>query len=176
MQTAHTPAPRPARRQLLRWLLLPGAAALPPLAGAHTAGSHAKPAGPVKKEQKEWGIAGDDRGVRRSIDIAMTYNMRFTPDRITVRLGETVRFRIRNQGQLLHEMVIGTPAELAEHAALMAKFPNMEHDEPYMAHVEKGRSAQMLWHFNRAGEFEFACLIAGHFQAGMVGRITVLPR
>lgn len=165
-----------ARRQLLRWLLLPGAAALPVLARAHSEGSHAKATGAAKKEQKAWGIAGDARDVRRTIDIAMTDNMQFTPDRVTVRLGETVRFRIRNQGQMLHEMVIGTPAELAEHAALMAKFPNMEHDEPYMAHVDKGRSAQMLWHFNRAGEFEFACLIAGHFQAGMVGRITVLPR
>ena len=83
MHTAHTPPPRPARRQLLRWLLLPGAAALPPLAGAHTAGAHAKSPGPVKKEQKEWGIAGDARDVRRTIDIAMTDNMRFTPDRIT---------------------------------------------------------------------------------------------
>lgn len=176
MQTTISTSSPAGRRRLLRCLLLPGLAALPVLAGAHTTGSHAKAAGVAKKEQKAWGIAGDARNVRRTIDIAMTDNMRFTPDRITVRLGETVRFRIRNQGQLLHEMVIGTPAELAEHAALMAKFPNMEHDEPYMAHVEKGRSAEMLWHFNRPGEFEFACLIAGHFEAGMVGRISVSPR
>ena len=70
-------------------------------------------------------------------------------------------------------MVIGTRAELESHAALMLKFPNMEHEEPYMAHVAKGRTGQMVWTFNRAGEFEFACLVAGHFQAGMVGRITV---
>ena len=176
MQTSHRLQARPGRRLLLRWLLLTGACAGPLPGHAHTEGTHAKAPGPVKKEQKAWGIAGDARAVRRTIDIAMSDTMRFTPDRITVRLGETVRFRIRNQGQLLHEMVIGTAAELAEHAALMAKFPNMEHDEPYMAHVAKGRSAQMLWHFNRAGEFEFACLVAGHFQAGMVGRITVLPR
>ncbi|MFS8086585.1 MAG: plastocyanin, partial [Acidobacteriota bacterium] len=26
---------------------------------------------------------------------------------------------------------------------------------------------------NRPGEFDFACLIAGHFQAGMVGKVRV---
>jgi uncharacterized cupredoxin-like copper-binding protein len=162
------------RRQLLRLLLGAGTGLLPALAGAHGDAAHGKPAA-VRKEQKPWGIAGEARAVRRTIDIVMGDNMRFTPDRITVRLGATVRFRIRNAGQQLHEMVIGTPQELAAHAELMAKFPAMEHDEPYMAHVPKGRSMQMLWHFNRPGEFAFACLIAGHFQAGMVGRITVLP-
>ena len=103
----------------------------------------------------------------------MSDAMRFSPDRIEVRQGETVKFRIRNSGRMLHEMVIGTPAELREHAALMLKFPNMEHDEPYMAHVPQGKTGEMVWHFNRAGDFDFACLVAGHFQAGMVGKITV---
>ena len=45
----------------------------------------------MRKEQKLWGIAGEARAVRRTIDIVMSDNMRFTPDRITVRLGATVR-------------------------------------------------------------------------------------
>jgi uncharacterized cupredoxin-like copper-binding protein len=69
--------------------------------------------------------------------------------------------------------VIGTERELKEHAALMQKFPKMEHDEPYMAHVAPGRTGEIVWLFNRAGEFEFACLIPGHFEAGMVGKIKV---
>jgi uncharacterized cupredoxin-like copper-binding protein len=76
---------------------------------------------------------------------------------------------------MLHELVIGTRKELEEHAALMLKFPNMEHDEPYMSHVARGATGQIVWTFNRVGEFEFACLIPGHFQAGMVGTITVQP-
>ena len=32
---------------------------------------------------------------------------------------------------------------------------------------------EIVWTFNRAGEFDFACLIAGHFQAGMVGKVMV---
>lgn len=140
---------------------------------AHDAGHHAPKA--VVKEQKPWGIAGDAKAARRNIDIRMTDNMRFTPDRIEVREGETVRLRVVNAGQVLHELVIGTREELQEHAALMRKFPNMEHDEPYMAHVDSGKSAALVWNFNRTGEFEFACLIPGHFEAGMVGKITVLP-
>jgi len=136
--------------------------------------AHKKPA-VVRKEQKPWGIAGDARAVKRTIEIAMTDAMRFAPDRLTVRQGETVRLVIRNNGKMLHELVIGTRQELDEHAALMVKFPNMEHDEPYMAHVDPGKTGQIVWHFNRAGEFDFACLIAGHYQAGMVGKITVTP-
>lgn len=63
--------------------------------------------------------------------------------------------------------------ELDDHAALMLKFRDMEHGEPGMAHMPPGRSAEILWTFNRAGEFDFACLIAGHYPAGMVGRIRV---
>jgi hypothetical protein len=82
-------------------------------------------------------------------------------------------FVVKNAGKMMHEMVIGTRKELDEHAVLMIKFPNMEHDEPYMAHVDAGKQADIIWHFNRPGEFEFACLIAGHYQAGMRGKITV---
>jgi len=173
MQNDNDSAFRRAPRRRLLLAVLSVCAPASPLAWAHGDAAHAKAGAAMKKEQKDWGIAGDARAVRRTIDIAMTDNMRFTPDRITVRLGETIRFRIRNQGAMLHEMVIGTRKELEDHAALMLKFPNMEHEEPYMAHVAKGRTGQMVWTFNRAGEFEFACLVAGHFQAGMVGKITV---
>ncbi len=118
-------------------------------------------------------MAGDAKNVKRSITLVMSDHMRFTPDRIDVKQGETVRIVIRNTGRLMHELVLGTPRALAQHAALMMKFPGMEHDEPYMLHVAPGKTGSMVWHFNRAGEFDFACLIAGHFQAGMKGKITV---
>jgi uncharacterized cupredoxin-like copper-binding protein len=133
-------------------------------------------AGAPAKEQKPWGIAGDAKAATRTITLQMTDNMRFTPDKLDIRLGETVRLVMRNDGKLLHELVIGTRKDLDEHAALMMKFPGMEHDEPYMAHVPPGKTGQIVWTFNRAGEFDFACLIAGHYQAGMVGKIKVLPR
>jgi uncharacterized cupredoxin-like copper-binding protein len=74
---------------------------------------------------------------------------------------------------VMHEFVIGTKKENEAHAALMMKFPTMEHDEPYMAHVPPGKTTEIIWTFNRAGEFEFACLIAGHYSAGLVGTVAV---
>ena len=159
-----------------RSLIIATAASLLTTAGrvfAHGDEKHPAKSGPVKKEQKDWGIAGDAAQAKRRIDVGMSDTMRFTPDRISVKLGETVRFVARNDGRQMHEFVIGTRAENAKHAELMLKFPNMEHDEPYMAHVPPGKTGQIVWTFNRAGQFEFACLIAGHYQAGMVGTITV---
>ena len=146
-----------------------------PLAWAHGDADHAMKAGPVVKEQKPWGIAGDAKRAR-TVEIAMGDDMRFQPERIEVREGETIRFVIRNGGQVLHEMVIGSEAELAQHAALMKKFPGMEHDEPYMSHVKPSAKGEMVWNFNRPGTFQFACLLPGHFEAGMKGTIVVTPR
>lgn len=136
---------------------------------------HGKPAAynAAKAEQKAFGIAGDPAKVSRAIDMDMTDEMRFFPATINVRLGETIRLRIRNKGNTLHEMVIGTLADLREHAALMRKFPEMEHSEPYMTHVKPGATEEIVWTFNRAGEFNYACLVAGHFEAGMVGKAIV---
>jgi uncharacterized cupredoxin-like copper-binding protein len=142
-------------------------------ATAHQGADHAAKAAPVRKEQKAWGIAGDARTAKRTIEVAMSDDMKFTPDLIEVKKGETVRIVLVNRGKLLHEFVLGTKQELEEHAALMMKFPDMKHDEPYMVHVPPGKTGRMVWTFNRAGEFDFACLIAGHYQAGMTGKVKV---
>lgn len=133
-----------------------------------------KPMHVAVAEQTDWGIAGEAKQVRRTITLTMSDTMRFTPGRIEVRQGETVRLRVRNAGKMQHELVLGTATELAAHAALMLKHPGMEHDEPYMVHVAPGKTGEILWTFNRAGEFEFACLIDGHYQAGMKGSIRVI--
>jgi uncharacterized cupredoxin-like copper-binding protein len=142
--------------------------------GSTSHGSHGAAQVSGQKEQKPWGIAGDPRRVARTITVSMTDDMQFRPGTIEVRRGETIRLRVRNDGKVLHELVIGTRQELDEHAAMMVKFPNMEHDDPWMVHVDPGKSGDLVWHFNRAGEFEFACLIPGHYQAGMTGRIRVV--
>ena len=162
-----------------RTLLITASAALlgaASLVRAHTDKPHAKknPGAAVKKEQMAWGIAGDAKDATRTIDCTMLDTMRFNPERIDARLDETIRFRMRNSGQLMHEFVIGTRAENAKHYELMKKFPNMEHDEPWMAHVPPGKTGEIVWKFNRPGDFEFACLIPGHYEAGMAGQIRVV--
>jgi uncharacterized cupredoxin-like copper-binding protein len=144
---------------------------------AHSTESHGKPSkARAPAEQKSFGIAGDPARVTRTIDMRMTDQMRFEPAALKVKQGDTIRFRHANVGKVMHEMVIGSRADLEEHAALMRKFPNMEHDEPHMVHVAPGKRGDLVWQFNRVGEFEFACLIPGHFEAGMRGTINVTAK
>jgi uncharacterized cupredoxin-like copper-binding protein len=127
-------------------------------------------------EQKDWGIAGSAKKVTRTVTISMLDTMRFSPDYFEVKEGETIKLVVKNKGGMLHELVLGTKPDLDAHAALMVKFPDMEHDEPYMAHVGPQKTSQLIWTFNRAGNFEFACLINGHYQSGMVGAIRVIAK
>ena len=109
----------------------------------------------------------------RTIEVDMSDQMRFTPALIEVKRGDVIRFVHTNSGQLMHEFVLGTPETLAEHAELMKRFPDMEHSEPYMAHVPPGKKGEIIWKFTESGEFGFGCLLPGHFDAGMKGRIIV---
>ncbi len=126
-----------------------------------------------KVEEKAFGKAADPKRATRTITIDMLDSMRFAPDLITVKRGEIIKFVVKNKGNMLHEIVFGTLSELKEHGELMKKFPGMEHDEPYMAHVAPGKSGEIVWQFTRAGEFNYACLLPGHFEAGMVGKVIV---
>ena len=142
-------------------------------AWAHGEAAHGDKSKPVVMEQKPWGIAAAPDSVMRTIEVTMDDRMRFSPEAIAVRAGEQIRFRVHNTGKIQHEMVLGSREELIAHAKLMQRFPNMEHEEPYMVHVAPGASAEMYWTFNRSGSFEFACLLPGHFEAGMTGSLVV---
>jgi len=128
---------------------------------------------PAKVEERSFGHEGNPKKVNRVIRLEMSDPLRFTPSEVTVKLGQTVRFVVRNGGQQLHEMVLGTAEELKEHAELMKKFPEMEHANANMAHVAPGASGDIVWQFTRRGEYPFACLIPGHYEAGMVGKVIV---
>lgn len=127
----------------------------------------------ISTEEHAFGREGDPKHVSRTIAIDMSDKMRFSPATIRIKQGETIRFVVRNKGALKHEMVLGTLDDLKKHGELMKKFPEMEHDEPYMAHVEPGVKEEMVWQFTNAGSFYFGCLMPGHFDAGMIGKITV---
>jgi len=140
---------------------------------AHEAADHAAKPRARPAEETAFGREGDPRKVAYTIDVNMSDRMRFSPERIIVREGQTVRFRVKNSGRTLHEMVIGTMTDLKSHAELMRKHPGMEHDEPHMVHVAPGKTGNLVWQFTRAGQFHFGCLVPGHFEAGMVGTIEV---
>jgi uncharacterized cupredoxin-like copper-binding protein len=122
-------------------------------------------------EETAFGRAGDPGKITRTVDVTMDDRMRFVPDQVAVRRGDTIRFRVKNEGKVMHEFVLGTMKDLKAHAELMRKHPGMEHDEPYMAHAAPGKSQVVVWQFTKPGEYHFACLMPGHFEAGMVGRV-----
>jgi uncharacterized cupredoxin-like copper-binding protein len=124
-------------------------------------------------DEEAFGREGDARHVTRTVRVEMSDEMRFEPSSIAVRKGETIRFVIHNGGAVPHEMVLGTRADLVKHAEMMKKFPGMVHEEPSMARVEPGRRGEIVWQFSKRGRFEFACLVPGHFDAGMVGSLDV---
>ena len=144
-------------------------------AAAHT-GKQAPKIDYSKAEETPFGKAADPAKAARTIRVDMADTMRYTPAEITVRRGDTVRFVVSNSGKVMHEMVLGTKEELARHAEQMKKHPGMEHDEPHMLHVGPGKSGEMGWRFTKAGDYYYGCLVPGHFEAGMVGRIKVTER
>lgn len=123
--------------------------------------------------EKAYGKPGDRDKASRTVKIAMSDQMRFTPESINARKGETIRFVVNNSGKLKHEMVLGSIEELKEHASLMLKFPEMEHADTNQLSVEPGKTGELIWQFTNAGILDFACLQPGHFEAGMHGKIEV---
>ncbi|MCW5631965.1 MAG: cupredoxin family protein [Rubrivivax sp.] len=171
----------------VKFALLAGLAApaLAFAAGEHASGGHGGGHGNMMggmHEDKPGGMAahgsaagkpGDPAKVSRTVPVEMNDNMRFTPAEITVKAGETIRFFVVNKGKIPHEMVIGTATELDEHAEMMRKMPGMKHAEPNQINLAPGQRGGIVWTFDKAGTFAFACLVPGHKEAGMVGKFTV---
>lgn len=120
-----------------------------------------------------FGKPGNINKVTRTMTVDMNDNMRFSPEKITVKKGETIKFVVKNSGKIKHEMVLGSINKIKEHAAMMKKMPTMEHAEENMVTVDPGKTGEIVWQFTKAGKLDFACLQPGHFEAGMKGKIAV---
>lgn len=122
------------------------------------------------------GDPGDPAMPARTIEVKMTEGagtMAFEPNRVEVKTGEQIRFVIANTGELDHEFMLDSTENNAKHKAAMEKNPEMEHDDPNGKRLEPKKTSEILWRFDKAGTFEFACLIPGHYEAGMHGVVVV---
>jgi uncharacterized cupredoxin-like copper-binding protein len=143
----------------------------------------AAPAG--AQEEKPFGRAADPGRSQRTVRIEMSDQMRFNPALVEAKRGEILRFVVLNRGAVAHEMVLGTIDDLKQHAELMNKMQENSHHGhhggehvhggPGMVHLAPGESGQFGWQFTQAGEFYYGCLIPGHFDAGMMGKVKVVP-
>ncbi|MDZ7841689.1 MAG: plastocyanin/azurin family copper-binding protein [Gammaproteobacteria bacterium] len=168
---------------ILRKVLLTAVAMVLP-AGVHAAGEHAG---------GHYGEPGQAGNVTRTIEVTMLDNY-FEPEVISVRPGETIRFRVKNEGALVHEFNIGTAAMheahqeemqmMVEHGVIngdhidhdmmamdMGDGHSMKHDHTNSVLMEPGETKEIIWTFTEAADLEFACNVPGHYQAGMYGDI-----
>lgn len=150
--------------------MVPGAA----LAGGNHAGGHG---GHGEAASMEIGEPGEESKVNRAVEITMREKddggMVFEPSTLSISEGETIRLKFTNEGELDHEFVMDVREGILEHKALMEKFPEMEHADPNAIKLAPGAAGEIIWTFAQAGDFDFACLIPGHYESGMKGRISV---
>lgn len=143
---------------------------------ASAAGTHAGGHG----EMMAVGKPGDPAAADRVIEIVMretaSGEMIFEPAAIAVKKGETIRFAVRNEGELEHEFVLDEHSNLMKHKDAMMKAPEMEHDDPNAIRLDPGRHGEVVWTFANGGDFVFGCLIPGHYEAGMKGAVSVASR
>ncbi|MFJ7885369.1 plastocyanin/azurin family copper-binding protein [Pseudomonas sp. NPDC096917] len=153
-------------------------------------------------EHFDFGQPAPAASATRTVEVVMT-DIAFTPKSLDVKAGETVRFVLVNKGQLLHEFNLGNAALHAAHQKEMLEMqqsgmltptgmnhagmdhsamghgamdmPGMKHDDPNSVLVEPGKTAELTWTFTKTDSLEFACNVPGHYQAGMVGQLKVVP-
>lgn len=140
------------------------------------------------------GDPGEPSEVARTVTVQM-FDISYEPDEITVEPNETVRFVVKNEGNLVHEFNIGTPAmheahqkemmRMVEHGVIqggklnrdmmtmdMGNGKSMKHDDPNSVLLEPGQSKEIVWKFPEKGNIEFACNVPGHYSAGMHGDVN----
>ena len=112
--------------------------------------------------------------------------------------GETIRIKVRNEGDFVHEFNIGTPDMHMEHQSEMQMMTSMNvllpdridraaakkmqasmghgmHNDPNSVLLEPGKSAEIIWTFpkNIDVALEFGCNVPGHYESGMVGEFDL---
>ncbi len=152
--------------------MLVAALGSPALASGSHAGGHG--------EAMAVGEPGDKAKATQTIRVTMKETddgkMIFTPSTFKVRKGQTIVFAIKNAGELDHEFVLDQEDKIIEHKAAMEKFPEMEHDDPNAIRLAAGKSGEIIWKFTNDGTFKIACLVPGHYDAGMHGDVSVAAK
>ncbi len=125
--------------------------------GAVNVGSAPDPGSP--------GFVAGTTSIPRVVRIVASGQLRFLPDSVTVRQGETITFEITAMGMRTHEFMVGPAADVAADTA----------GTPEVADIGMMATKYLTYTFNGPGPFAFACHAPGHYEAGMRGVIVVLP-
>lgn len=122
------------------------------------------------------GHADDDdaTGADRVVEVTMD-DFTFSPDAFEVTAGETISFVITNVGVVEHEFRLSNAHRIEEHMADGHSDDDHGNDDGHhedgdvFLHLEAGESGEMTVTFpmDMTVFTEVACLIPGHYEAGM---------
>ncbi len=130
-----------------------------------------------------FGDSGKADDADRTIEIVMTDNKYDLPA-LETKAGETIHFKIKNEGQQIHEFTIATTDMHIQHQDEMLnhissghmtmtdKDHGSGHDHANSLMLNPGEAGELTWTFAKADDLEFACNVPGHYQSGMVGKIS----
>lgn len=163
----------------LAWV--PQALSHSPADHAHSHGAHGSHGG----EKIDGGRPGKAADVSRTVTI-IAKDTEFNPKSVPVKEGETIRFVVRNEGQLVHELTIGSKEMQIAHQEEMLGFAASgaitvdrvdhskigSHGHGNNVLLEPGKSGEVIWKFAQAADLEFGCNIPGHYDQGMKGAFT----
>ena len=147
-------------------------------------------AGPIKTI----GEKGNISEATRTITVKM-YDNYFEPAQINIKKNETIKFIVLNVGELVHEFNIATREMHIKHQPEMMmmveneiilsdkvdkeKMKQMAKKNPAMAHshsnsvlLSPGEKGELVWKFNNKAKLEAACNVPGHYQDGMIAKIS----
>lgn len=144
-------------------------------AGVTEYGAQAMPhhSGMMDKHSVEIGKPGQRSEVAKTLSINANDLMRFDPATLALSPNQTIEFIVTNTGQIPHEFVLGTHGQIETHRQEMTDMPGMKHADSNAVTLKPGETKSLIWQFTSAGEFVAACTIPGHYEAGMITKITV---
>jgi uncharacterized cupredoxin-like copper-binding protein len=110
----------------------------------------------------------------RTVEVTGLDSMAFDPGRIPIRAGETVRFVVTNTGEVEHEFFIGTREQIVDHAVAMSR-GGLQSDTSSGIGLLPGQTKELIHTFGSDSDIAYACLVLGHYPAGMYGVFELLP-
>ena len=141
------------------------------------------------------GSHGKLSDVSRTIKVKM-YDNYYEPSFFNIKAGETIKFEVENFGELVHEFNIANALMHMQHQPEMEKMveneilfsdyidkkkmkkmakldKSMGHSHSNSVLLAPNEKGSLIWKFHNITNIEIACNVPGHYQAGMIAKVTI---
>ena len=141
------------------------------------------------------GTKGKESEINRVIVVKMFDNY-YEPNSFDISRGETIKFKVINSGELVHEFNIANAMMHKKHMPEMQKMvdneillpdsidkdkmkkmakldKSMGHSHSNSVLLEPNQTGEIIWKFVDAVNIEIACNVPGHYEAGMIAKANL---